>query len=89
MAINYLKVAEYLGAGWTTLDAQQAHEALEDGFMTPDSCWLGVGEVCEDSEEGEYYRLSAPGYLDCTEWVGPFATIEEGLAELISLYGND
>ncbi len=39
--------------------------------------------------EGYFGRLSAPGYLDCTEWDGPYATAEEALAALKEQYGVD
>lgn len=34
-------------------------------------------------------RLSAPGYLDCTEWTGPFETEAEARAYLSDTYGDD
>jgi hypothetical protein len=30
-------------------------------------------------KEGWYGRLSAPGYLDCTEWLGPFDSADAAL----------
>jgi len=30
-----------------------------------------------ERREGWYGRLSAPGYLDCTSWIGPYATEQE------------
>jgi hypothetical protein len=33
-----------------------------------------------------FYRLSAPGYLDCTEWTGPFDTIGEAKSDLVECY---
>lgn len=35
-----------------------------------------------------FSRLSASGYLDCTDWQGPFATIAEAFTELANLYGE-
>lgn len=43
-----------------------------------------------DSEchtEGFYSRLSAPGYLDCTDWLGPFKTEKQAKRELCDTYG--
>jgi hypothetical protein len=34
-------------------------------------------------------RYSAPGYLDCTDWCGPFDTRKEAREETIRLYGNE
>lgn len=41
------------------------------------------------TESGWYARLSAPGYLDCTEWSGPFDTEEEAIEELKEMHGDD
>lgn len=38
---------------------------------------------------GWYARLSAPGYLDCTDWVGPFETEEEADGYLGDYYDGD
>jgi hypothetical protein len=32
-----------------------------------------------ERKEGYYSRLSAPGYLDCTDWMGPYNTSAEAL----------
>lgn len=34
-------------------------------------------EVCVEKASGFWARLSAPGYLDCTEWCGPFTSYAE------------
>jgi hypothetical protein len=36
-----------------------------------------------------FCRLSASGYLDCTEWNGPFDSEEEARAYLEEAYGDD
>jgi len=36
-----------------------------------------------------YYRLSASGYMDCTDWTGPFLTEEEARADLSDTYDCD
>lgn len=89
--LDYRKVSEYLGKGWTTLDAQQAHEVLESQFMTLDISRLSEAEAREylddpDAEAGIYARLSVSGYLDCTDWSGPFPDGESALADLIKTY---
>jgi len=42
-----------------------------------------------ERKQGWYARLSAPGYLDCTSWDGPYATAEEALAAIKELYECD
>lgn len=44
----------------------------------------GIGN--EEYEAGWYGRLSAPGYLDCTDWDGPFKTGEEALEYIMELF---
>lgn len=39
-----------------------------------------------DRKEGWFGRLSAPGYMDCTEWLGPFDTEGEARVALDELY---
>ena len=39
--------------------------------------------------EGWFARLSAPGYLDCTDWSGPFASEKEAMEYLEELYGDN
>jgi hypothetical protein len=40
-------------------------------------------------KKGYCARLSAPGYLDCTEWCGPYPTAEEAMAALREMYPDD
>ena len=42
-----------------------------------------------DYEEDSYYcRLSADGYMDCTEWSGPFDSLEECAEHLLAMYAD-
>lgn len=45
--------------------AEEAAECTAD----PD---FGAHVSASDYEAGWYGRLSAPGYMDCTDWQGPF-----------------
>ena len=38
---------------------------------------------------GWYARLSAPGYLDCTDWSGPFDSEKEANEYLNDMYDGD
>lgn len=63
-------------------------------FMQPFAEYLTSEECCEFTGDdsacpGWYSRLSAPGYLDCTEWQGPYATEDEALEGLYETYGDD
>lgn len=39
--------------------------------------------------QGWFGRMSAPGYLDATEWIGPFRSEQDVLSELEEQYGNE
>jgi len=41
-----------------------------------------------ETESGFCSRLSMPGYLDCTDWHGPFATEAEALRALLESYAD-
>lgn len=53
--------------------------------------YLEGKQIGEDVEtvSGIFCRLSAPGYMDCTEWAGPFETIEEAKAHIAETYDVD
>lgn len=70
-------------------------------FMIPVTQHFTAAEAAEwqreafDGDEfdipmaGWYGRLSAPGYLDCTDWNGPFDTEQEALAYVMNFYEVD
>jgi hypothetical protein len=39
--------------------------------------------------EGYFSRLSAPGYLDCTDWLGPYETEQAALDAVKDMYDCD
>ena len=70
-------------------------------FMKPETSYFTADEAAEWQSEafdggeydrpeaGWYGRLSASGYLDCTDWSGPFATHTEALAHVLYFYEVD
>lgn len=36
-----------------------------------------------------WFRLTAPGYMDCTDWNGPYDTLEEARQRCTELYDVD
>lgn len=49
-----------------------------------------LGLSLTDHTLGKWYcRLSAPGYMDCTEWAGPFDTIEDARGYIMDQYDVD
>lgn len=84
---------------WTVEEVEQSLAALNDGFMVPyveffhgnpeTGAFLEPNDPRHDiGEPGFYHRLSADGYMDCTEWVGPFDTQNGAVADLLSMYGE-
>lgn len=73
------------------------------GFMVPMAEYLNETEARvyvylpaieeggdpDPPKAGWYGRLSASGYLDATDWTGPFETSEEALQEVMNLYEVD
>lgn len=46
-------------------------------------------EVDPELVSGWFARLSAPGYMDCTGWSGPFATEDEAREHIRDFYEVD
>ena len=76
-------------------NVQQMKEYFADHFMKP-QCYLGVQIIDElmhsglDAEDDSYYcRLSADGFLDCTEWHGPFDSVEDCADFLLDAFAHD
>lgn len=74
---------------------ERLKESAKDSFMKPE-CYRGediqleIMEAGLDLEDDKVYcRLSASGYLDCTDWSGPYNTTEEAAQALLSLYFED
>ena len=68
-------------------------------FMRPEATYWEGDELAEmamhqeieaaDADPGWYSRLSAAGYLDCTDWSGPFETEGEALDYICDLHEVD
>lgn len=65
---------------------------LSQHFLQPDVQSFNEREALEagaGDQKGWYFRLSAPGYLDCTDWYGPYDTEDEANEELAETFGDD
>jgi hypothetical protein len=69
-----------------------------EGISVPAEVWgtlenfIVQERIARDAEivVGKFWgRYSAPGYMDATEWHGPFETLAECEAELQEYYGDD
>lgn len=66
-----------------SVETTRGIELVPDDLVGTDPTLGALMDFCEgtplrDAEPelvtGYFCRLSAPGYMDCTEWTGPFAT---------------
>lgn len=74
-------------------DCQAWLDEQESAFMRPECDLLtdaeATGEDGADDTALHYWsRLSAPGYLDCTDWIGPYDTAEQALEALYDMFGE-
>ena len=82
--------------GWDVHDVESSLANLNEEFMLPDVQPFSQDEALELMAEvdptedlaGYYFRLSAPGYMDCTEWSGPYQTEEEAVANMLSIHAD-
>ena len=66
-------------------------DANGESYSCPQGYELQVeGHEYEHHIEGKWWcRLTAPGYMDCTEWSGPFDTLQEAKAEIVNMFDVD
>ena len=69
-------------------------ETFKDSFLQP-QCYKGedieselLHSVLDIESNGYYCRLSANGFLDCTDWHGPFGSVEDCAEDLVETYGD-
>lgn len=65
-------------------------EANGETYVQPADCYSEDDANTTETITGKWWaRLSAPGYMDATEWSGPFDTRAEAAADLASQYDVD
>lgn len=87
---DFMEPETFLGEMWV------GENTNGDYFMYPADSF-GKDEILsqegKDSEielqKGWWGRMSAPGYLDATDWMGPYESEEALLTELQDMYGYD
>ena len=85
------RVATLMGHRFTPCEVQKALGLSELKFMAPDVCFHDdESELGEEYDgPGWYWRLPSDGFLDCTEWIGPFETEAHALADMLLECGDD
>lgn len=66
-----------------------AHMKPVADYLTAEEATEYTAEPGETAEAGWYGRLSAAGYMDCSEWSGPFKTEEQALNYVMEFYEVD
>jgi hypothetical protein len=73
--------------GWDGPVTREMVEQYCEG--TPEASGGGENEVDARWVYGIFARLSAPGYLDSTDWSGPYDTEVEAQEHLEEMYGEE
>jgi hypothetical protein len=76
----------------TCEDERGEGQAMPADVMSREAFAAECGIVADDVEviEGKWWsRLSAPGYMDCTNWHGPFDTEQSAKDALAKWYDVD
>ena len=79
---------------WFQVETSQGTDFIPDDIMGKNPTLEGFADFCEgipvsfEAIEGYGARLSAPGYMDCTEWT-VFQTAEEAQSYLEEMYPED
>ena len=72
-------------AFWLVTDKNgesELHRKSDAGAL-PVTEWRPNGCTVRTAGRGWYYRLSAPGYMDCTDWSGPYASLTEAKRQVL------
>jgi len=75
----------------TREEVEYVWNELSKLFMKPQVVWIKDHE-CSDygvARQGWYHRLSADGYLDCTDWCGPFQYRSDAEEDCVATFGDD
>ena len=99
--LTFLSLGYFLGDRWqdrgTEIVPEEVCGSIDLASDTEDDPIADkLLEYCEGNQiesverkQGWYARLSAPGYLDCTSWDGPYATSKEALDAVKEFYECD
>lgn len=71
---------------FTVLDTSEGIICIPSDISEEDAVSPRTRIYSREEATGFFARLSMPGYLDCTEWQGPYATEEEALKALADQY---
>lgn len=74
-----------------TVDTNEGTQVYPKDDFTPEQIAKQEGVSVEDIEEssGWFCRLSAPGYMDATDWGGPFANKQLAMQHIENMYDVD
>jgi hypothetical protein len=93
MVPEYTKLDSVMFRGTNSCGASEVFEdaasALEYALATTPRGWNMPAGVLVECERGVFCRLSAPGYMDCTDWMGPYNTHSEARAAIAGFYEVD
>lgn len=87
----HMRPETWYGGMWICEDTHGEGSVFPEDVFSQEQAAEQCGVEPEDVsyEKGWWARLSAPGYMDQTEWSGPFKTQKLALDYLYSLYDVD
>jgi hypothetical protein len=87
--MGFMQPQTQFSTNWVRIEATDgsSHVAARTDVSVAELARYHAADAIEELGEGYCARLSAPGYLDCTDWSGPFATEKQALQELAELHG--
>lgn len=79
---------ETMESGWTIIDGINGLSVYPETITIMEAIKdYGFSGICSiDVDYGYCARLSMPGYLDCTDWVGPFYTEDDARSACLETY---
>jgi hypothetical protein len=98
--MSFMEPEVYEGSAWV-VETTCGTEVIPSDLVGDNPTQADLRDYCEGAPQqhgaffvpelayGWFARLSAPGYMDCAAWTGPFDTEGEAEAYLSETYGTD
>jgi hypothetical protein len=85
----FMKPEIFKGGMWKVTDSKGESYLFPANYFGKENAIKEVGGGKAELKKGWFGRYSAPGYLDATDWCGPFNSEKECFLYLQEMYGDD